>query len=145
MVMSSSNRFVTPRNGFEWACDPNGRHYFYPWGGIEQDFNLGNNPFTKKTWQYLVLTLDYATRDVVISVDGVVLQTTQDVRTLWTQLAQPKDWLWGGNPNMGGASWFKGSMDEIRVATTVRAPGWISTELANQRSPSTFYRVGPEQ
>jgi hypothetical protein len=145
MVMSSSNRFVTPRNGFEWACDPTGQHYFYPWGGIEQDFNEGANPFTNQLWQYLVVTLDYATHDVVIYIDGVVLATTQDAKTLWTQLAQPQAWMWGGNPAMSGTSYFAGAMDEIRVATVVRSPGWIATELANQRSPSTFYAIGPEQ
>jgi len=143
-VMSSSNRFVTPRNGFEWASQPAGDHYFYPWGGIEQDFNLGPNPFTAGTWQYLVVTLDYTTHKVVIAVDGVPMATTQDVTTLWTMLAQPKDWMWGGNPNFSTAGWFSGSMDEIRVSATVRSAGWLATELANQRSPSTFYAVGPE-
>ncbi len=45
---------------------------------------------------------------------------------------------WGTNMGMHG------TMDEVRIATTARAPGWVATEFANQSSPTTFYAVGPE-
>jgi hypothetical protein len=43
--------------------------------------------------------------------------------------------------NMG----MRGTLDELRIATTTRSAGWIATEYANQNSPSTFYAVGAEQ
>jgi len=147
-VMSSSNRFVAPgtRDGYEWAVQPDGHYYFYPWGGTETTFDYANDPFTAGVWHHAVVTMDLATSDVVLYVDGAPVPLLQDVHNLWTTAADPADWLWGGNPLFGGnPAYFAGSMDELRVATTVRSPGWIATEYANQRTPATFYTVGPER
>ena len=143
LVMSSSNRFVTPRDGFEWGTEPTGEHYFYPWGGSEQAFDyVAVPPFAAGTWQYLAVTFEYATHTLLLYLDGAPLSSTDDGETGWAQVAQPDHWLWGGNPAMGGPDYFLGGMDEIRVASVVRSPAWLQTELANQRSPATFYKVG---
>ena len=143
-VMSSSNRFVTPRDGYEWAVQPDGHYYFYPWGGTETTFDYANDPFTAGVWHHAVVTMDLATSNVLLYVDGTPVTLLQTVQGLWTQAADPADWLWGGNPAFGGnPAYFAGSMDEMRVATTVRSPGWIATEYRNQQSPATFYVVGP--
>jgi biopolymer transport protein ExbB len=39
---------------------------------------------------------------------------------------------------------YSGTIDELRIATAVRSDGWIATEYANQRSPTTFFTIGPE-
>jgi biopolymer transport protein ExbB len=144
MVMSSSNRFVAPRDGFEWANQAGGQHYFYPWGGSETAFDyVSVPPFTANTWQYLAVTFEFATHSLLLYLDATPLATTHDGETGWAQIAQPADWLWGGNPAMGGSDYFLGAMDEIRVASVVRSSAWLETELRNQRSPSTFYTVGP--
>jgi hypothetical protein len=143
MVMSSSNRFVTPRNGFEWANQASGAHYFYPWGGSETAFDyVSVPPFTAGTWHYLAVTFEYATRTLLIYLDATPLSSSHDGETGWAQIAQPADWLWGGNPAMGGPDYFLGRMDEIRVASVLRPVEWLQTEMANQRTPSTFYTVG---
>ena len=143
MMMSSSNRFVTPRNGFEWANQPGGEHYFYPWGGSETAFDyVSVPPFTAGTWQYAAVTFEYATHTLHIYLDATPLSTTHDGEIGWAEIARPEDWLWGGNPAMGGPNYFLGAMDEIRVAKVVRPVAWLQTELANQRSPSSFYSVG---
>ena len=38
-----------------------------------------------------------------------------------------------------------GTLDEVRISTTIRMPNWFATEFANQASPGTFYTVGAEQ
>ncbi len=48
-------------------------------------------------------------------------------------------------PAYGASNGMLGMLDEVRIATVQRAPAWISTEYANQSSPSTFYTVGAEQ
>ena len=40
---------------------------------------------------------------------------------------------------------FEGIIDEVRSATTVLSPEWISTEYNNQIDPSLFYSVGSEE
>jgi hypothetical protein len=39
---------------------------------------------------------------------------------------------------------FKGSLDEVRLSSSVRSADWIATEYNNQSSPSTFYTIGSE-
>jgi hypothetical protein len=40
---------------------------------------------------------------------------------------------------------FDGSIDELRVSSVTRSPGWIATTFANQSDPGSFTTVGPEQ
>jgi hypothetical protein len=40
--------------------------------------------------------------------------------------------------------YFDGGLDEVRITTTNRSGGWITTEYNNQRPSSTFYTVGTE-
>lgn len=48
-------------------------------------------------------------------------------------------------PTYGTNTGLEGSIDELRIATVVRSPGWIATEYANQNAPSSFYTVGAEE
>lgn len=48
-------------------------------------------------------------------------------------------------PTFGNPTGMVGALDEVRIATTIRSPGWIATEFANQSAPATFYMVGAEQ
>jgi len=47
----------------------------------------------------------------------------------------------GAYVDSSGGYYFNGLLDETRVSDTARSAGWISTEYANQNSPSTFYTV----
>ncbi len=141
-VMSSSNRFdpVTP-DGYEWMSQGTGDHFFYPRGDNHDNHNLGPNPFTNGIFHHLAVTMDYATRDVKIFVDGTPMSFTYEgVPTYWTGLANPADWLWGGNPDRN-TRYLDGVLDEIRVSDEVRSLDWIQTSINNQGSPGTFYTV----
>ena len=76
-VMSSSNRIGPPNDGYEWASQPDGHHYFYPKvDDAFNNYNLGPNPFTNNTWQHLAVTLKYSTKDVKIFVNGIPMSFT---------------------------------------------------------------------
>ena len=126
IVMSSSNRFTAgAKDGFEWASQGSGNHFFYPWGGDDSNYNLGPNPFTNGIWHHLVVTYLYATKEVKIYVDAVNMSfTTENVPTFWTQLANTSDWLWGGNPDRS-TRYFDGFFDEIRIHSESRNMAWI--------------------
>ncbi|MFX1380664.1 MAG: DUF2341 domain-containing protein, partial [Promethearchaeota archaeon] len=153
-IMTTSNRFLanpTPpptviqSDGFEWAVQPDGDHFFYPWGGNSLDYNLAINPFANSYWHYVVLTLKYSTRTVELYLNGTSLSLfTENVPTYWTQLANLDDWLWGGN-NIASGSQFQGIFDEIRVSNIERSSDWILTEFNNQNDPTSFYTIGSEQ
>lgn len=146
IVMSSSNRFTVGANdGYEWATQGSGNHFYYPWGGHNSNYNLGPNPFTNQTWHHLVVTHNYSSKGVNIYIDGnAMFFSTENVPTFWTQLALPDDWLWGGNPDRA-TRYFDGMFDEIRVSNIDRSLEWIQTEFNNQNSTSSFYSVGSEE
>ena len=147
-IMTSSNRFGGTFDGFEWASQGGGAHYFYPWADPAQnDYNLGPNPFTNGAWHHAAVTLDFATTAVILYVDGAPIPlTTVNVPATWTQVANPANWLWGGNPGYSGTvGYFDGMMDELRVASVVRSADWIATAAANQLVPASFYTLGPEE
>ncbi|MFW9964335.1 MAG: LamG-like jellyroll fold domain-containing protein [Candidatus Sifarchaeia archaeon] len=153
-VITTSDRFILnpsppptllQDDGLEWAVQPDGDHFFYPWGGNSTNYNFVPNPFTNNIWHHLVVTLDYSTKSVLIYLDGAPLViTVENVPTGWTQLASLGDWLWGGN-NVDPDSHFLGKFDEIRVTGAVRSSEWISTEYNNQYDPSSFYSIGSEE
>ena len=141
LIMTSSNRY-SALDGYEWGSQGSGNHFFYPDatpGGT--NYNLGPNPFTNQQWHHLAVTLDFASKDVDIYVDGATMGITyQGVPSFWTSLTSSDDWLWGGNPDRP-TRYFDGLMDEIRVSDVVRSQEWIQTERANQSNPSTFLTV----
>jgi hypothetical protein len=143
IIMSSSNRFTAgSQDGFEWASQGLGNHFFYPWGGHNDNYNLGPNPFTNGAWHHLVVTLKYSTKEVKIYVDSVPMTfTTVNVPTFWNTLANPNNWLWGGNPDRA-TRYFAGKFDEIRVSDIARSPDWIKAEYRNQGSPETYQSIG---
>jgi len=146
IIMSSSNRFTAGFNdGFEWASQGDGNHFFYPWGGDNMNYNLGPNPFTNRTWHHMVVTLNYSGKDVDIYVDGNAMPFNDiNVPTQWTQLASPNDWLWGGNTDRPTRH-FNGTFDEIRVSNIVRSQNWIQTEFNNQNRTNDFYDIYREE
>ncbi len=153
-ILTTSDRFAlnpTPpptllqTDGFEFAVQPDGDNFFYPWGGSGSDYNLATNPFTNSIWQHLVVTLDYSTKSVVIYLDGAPLVLTiENVPAQWTQLASLGTWLWGGH-QLDAASRFLGMFDEIRVSNAILSPEWIETEYNNQDNTAAFYSVGAEE
>ena len=51
--------------------------------------------------------------------------------------------IWAGNQANGAdPKPVDGVLDEIRVSSATRTPGWITTEFNNQGTPTTFYAVG---
>jgi biopolymer transport protein ExbB len=140
-LLLTNNSFAGDTTGPEWATNPSGYHYYYPSNaGATSNYVAIVNPFVNMTWHHLALTQDFAARSVAMYIDGSpVVFDDANVATSWLKLATPGDWYWGGAPPRNA---FAGMMDEIRISSVVRSAGWIATEHANQRSPSTFYSVG---
>jgi hypothetical protein len=145
IVMTSSNRFTAgARDGYEWASQGDGDHFFYPWGGSDSNYNLGLNPFTPQTWHYLAVTFDYSVREVSIFVDAAPMAFTEErVATEWISIASPDDWLWGGNPDIPDR-YFEGRFDEIRVSSTVRSPAWLRAQFMSMND-AAFVVFGAEE
>jgi gliding motility-associated-like protein len=142
IIMTTENRY--DGGGYEWASQGSGNHFFYPNGNDNDNYNLGPNPFTDGAWHYLVTTLNFSTREVDIYVDGIPMPfSTENVPSLWTELATLDRWTWGGDPARS-SRYLLGLMDEVRVQTKARSEGWILTVFRNQRNPQGFYSLSAE-
>ncbi|HEY6350972.1 MAG TPA: DUF2341 domain-containing protein, partial [Candidatus Angelobacter sp.] len=101
------------------------------------------NAFTTGQWSYLSGTFDGS--KVTLYVNGVnqatALYSSADVLSF----INGNGWSIGQYVEDGAAQqWWNGSIDEVRVSSSLRSPDWIATEYNNQSSPSTFYSVGAE-
>ena len=43
----------------------------------------------------------------------------------------------------GGNYYYRGLADELRISNIARTAAWIAAEYSNQKSPASFYTVGP--
>jgi hypothetical protein len=145
-ITASSNNSTPPQSSIEWSVDNGtGEVFVYPRRGDGTNaFNEAPPPFTNDTWHLAAVTLDFSTRTAALFADGVRLTlTTENVPSMWMNVANPDDWLWGSHP--GFAAPFEGNMDEIRVSSVVRSDAWLATEFSNQSDPAVFSTVGAEE
>ena len=138
-LLMSTNTLANDGRGMEWATNEFGQYYYYPSDAGGNNYASIATPFMNGNWHQITITQDFATKSVAIFFDGVQRTPMPDnTPTNWLNLTTASDWHWGGVPPRTA---FTGMMDEIRVSKIVRSPGWIATEYANQKSPSTFYAV----
>jgi hypothetical protein len=92
-------------------------------------------------WHYAVLVGDTTTQSLYL--DGTFINSLYGkIDSLDQQYNQFGGGYWDIWPNAGsGWSFFKGSLEELRISTIPRSADWIATEYHNQSSPSTFYTV----
>jgi Concanavalin A-like lectin/glucanases superfamily len=106
---------------------------------VQTKVDLHDGVFTLVHWVY-----DDAANQAALYRDGVQIGATETVTgTINTTGAgghigtAPAAWGPGGNP-------VNGLLDEVRIASSPRSPGWIQTEYENQRDAVAFYTLGPE-
>jgi hypothetical protein len=92
------------------------------------------------SWHYLVG--EFTGSALTLYVDGSQAATTAISacfnETGYWRIGSYKAASW----TAGADGYFAGTIDEARISTTARSSTWISTEWANQSSPSTFYSLG---
>ncbi len=75
--------------------------------------------------------------------DGALIASTTNANAIGDQSTTVT--LGGGRlPGLFPSGAFSGKLDEVRVSSVARSPGWIQTEENNQSSPSAFYSVTPD-
>ena len=98
------------------------------------------------TWYYGVIVVDAAESSTVYR-DGVLRAWTDytGARPLVFTHRNVNVTLGARLSNGAVSTPFDGILDEIRVSNIDRSAAWLATVYANGNSPSTFYRVGPQQ
>jgi hypothetical protein len=101
---------------------------------------------TDGVWHHAVGVHDNVAQTLTLYLDGaansaVVTGTTPQSYTGWWRIGAGM--MYAGWTN-SAAGYFPGSVDEVRVSTSARSSGWISTEYNSQSSPSTFSATAAE-
>jgi len=168
VTQSSDTGSISTPNTLSWAIDqvnthPGGlqeiRFSILGGGGTVNSFQLdvdGTNPGSYRLNAY---TNNFGFNGSVVSTDWSYLTATVSDTTLslyyngtltnnstlsFSETKTFRDYLIG--VNRGGDFFFKGTIDEVRLArNSVKSADWISTSYNNQNAPASFYSVGPEE
>jgi len=93
---------------------------------------------SSNVWYHMAVTYDGTT--VRNYVNGIVVGTASATGSLSATTAP---WHIGDDGN--SELFFKGVVDEVRIANICLSSGWMSTYYRNVNSPSSFYSVGVQQ
>lgn len=107
-------------------------------GGLTQYTSVGAG-LVADTWYHFAVTYDDASNTVQMYLNGNAIYSTS---TATTGLTANSGSLTMGQSPWG--EWLSGSLDEIRIASTVRSAGWIATEYNNQISPAGYVTLSEE-
>jgi cellulose synthase/poly-beta-1,6-N-acetylglucosamine synthase-like glycosyltransferase len=92
------------------------------------------------TWYYVTGVVDRANDRLRLYIDGSEIGSGTDISSV-TGLDSNTDLTFAYD-----AFDLDGLLDEVRIASSARTPGWIATEYNNQSSPSTFFKpLGAEE
>lgn len=100
------------------------------------------NSVSLRTWHHLALVYDKTSSmsSPSIYIDGVSVAVTRRSTPSGTMDSDALHDLFVGN-RVNLDRTFDGRLDEVRLSTVARNPGWIATSYRNQSNPSTFYTV----
>jgi hypothetical protein len=100
---------------------------------------VGTTPgtYSTGTWYHVAALVPAGTGNLTLYVNGVLV-ATGDVKT-GTVLNTTNPLTIGNDDsyNIG----FDGLIDEVRISSSLRTAGWLSTQYKNISSPSTFYSL----
>jgi hypothetical protein len=104
------------------------------WPGDSAGNTLATNQFATGNWYFMNATFNAGTAKIYNGVDCEVTNTGAPA-SIYNN-TQP--FILGQSADLYGSQDLNGKLDEVRMATTCRTPGWISTEYYNQYDPSAF-------
>ena len=99
-----------------------------------------NSTIEDVNWHHIACIGVEAANDIKFYVDGVAKTTSYKAAyTSKASGASDNQTLIGSGH---GSTWFNGSLQEIRVSTVNRDPGWLYATYSNIMTPGTFFSVG---
>ena len=108
-------------------------HYDRGWRGF------GGGAVVTDGWQWLAVTFDPSSNDLVLYVDGVTVSTQNDNRSL---LIDRNAIELGRNGGCAG-DFMEGALDEVRISAAARTATWISAQFHSMTDQLIAF--GPEE
>ncbi|MGE3778958.1 MAG: DUF2341 domain-containing protein, partial [Pirellulaceae bacterium] len=112
--------------------------------GVNNPLNIVT-PMTDTTgWHHVTVVVSNmsTTPTATMYLDGVAVGTDTGALSDTSRASWDTD-LRFGRPGPS-ERYYNGGLDEVRLATTTRTAGWVTTEYNNQNSPGTFVTFGSE-
>jgi hypothetical protein len=123
-----------------------GRAHFAVWDGSAARQVQGGTNLADGNWHFLVGTYSNVSDVLTLYVDGAAASSMSGVLSAEVSNGWWRVGSYHASDNTFGANgYFPGTVDEVRVANTVRSAGWVTTNYNNQNNPFTFSSVGAEQ
>jgi hypothetical protein len=113
-------------------------------GQYSDDWQPAGYDLRGQGWTLVHYTLEGPNKKAHVFVNGVEIAGSPHTMGAMAATSGTTG-LIGIAPPGFGITGMVGTLDEVRIATVARSPGWCATEFANQSSPSTFYAVGAEE
>jgi hypothetical protein len=95
---------------------------------------------TNNQWQHLVGVRNGTSQKLYWN--GVMVDSTINIDGGTTSARTTNNFTIGRNPTSTGSRYFRGELDEIRVASVARSFDWIKLEYQNQRDVNTLANIG---
>ncbi len=91
------------------------------------------------TWRHIAYTASNGAQRVYV--DGALVGSSSTFSSI-SYFGLGANTFIGKHGNGNTSMDFNGTLDEVRVAGTVRSAAWLLTEFNNQSDPSSFYTIG---
>jgi hypothetical protein len=153
MILTKHNSKVEPdKKTYEVEVRTDGKIRFEFWSGTWYPSHKKIIVTTEDSyvsigiWQHIVAVANVASRDVQIYYNGDKKSSATIIEGDPLPYFYDISWSEHLGRNTGSSTrYYDGCMDEVRISKICRSADWISTEYNNQKDPSSFYQVGPEE
>jgi len=128
-----------------------GMQYYNNYLGTKAEKNDNTQTFAKYnaelgSWYYTAMTYDSSTNQINYYQNGILRDSVNHGQSL--RYTDPLDFIMAAGHIHEGSTlnyWVDCKIDEVWIADTDFAPGWISTVFENQNNPTNFLGFGAEE
>jgi hypothetical protein len=98
-------------------------------------------------WHHVVITYDgsRSVNGLLVYADGSQPTTQSSTNTVVSGDSMTTTFCPYLGRKSNTASWYTGSLDEVRISNSVRSAAWTTTEFRNEKNPGTFYSLSAEE
>ncbi|MHA2092364.1 MAG: DUF2341 domain-containing protein, partial [Candidatus Kariarchaeaceae archaeon] len=103
------------------------------------------NSISLNQWQYIVINFDDSSdnNNPTIYINGVSQSLVEEDTPNGAAVTDSAQSMYIGN-YLGGTRAFDGTIDEVRISTSIRSGDWVNTEYSNQLNPENYIYIGSE-
>jgi hypothetical protein len=123
-------------------ASPAANHHLLFFRDFQTERGLWYTPedsITLNQWQYVVINFDDSSdsNNPTIYINGVSQSLVEEDTPVGSAVTDSAQSMYIGN-YLGGTRAFDGTIDEVRISSSIRSGDWVITEYNNQLNPETY-------